>query len=405
MGAPPKRCQRRPAVNWLDLVLIVVLALAALHGLRVGATMQILSFGGMILGLFLGALLVPVFIGLAHSTIAKVILTEGMVFGGALVVGTIGRVIGAHIRPWIRRFGLGIIDSGIGMVVGIVATLVVIWLVAGLVVNANIPVLSRAVERSRILKTVDTILPPAPEWVAHLRSFLNTQGFPEVFTGVSPIDAGPVKLPSNTLVRDAVEHDGRSIVKISSVGCGELIDGSGFVVAPHLVVTNAHVIAGTSHTEVLSDYGRIPHHAYAIYYNPRLDIAVLKVPTLDDPPLPLLDSLVHRGLQGAVIGYPGGGPFTAVPAGVMEEFEAQGRDIYNQGLVDRQVYEIDAVVRPGNSGGPLAEPDGVVVGVVFSRSVTNPNVGFALAMPAVIHDIHIAESSSETPVSTGACMS
>ncbi len=108
-----------------------------------------------------------------------------------------------------------------------------------------------------------------------------------------------------------------------------------------------------------------------VSFDPSYDLAVMRVSGINEPSLVLDPDQVSRGVQAAVLGYPGGGPFTVTPAGVMADFEAEGRDIYGQGLTVRNVYEIDAVVRPGNSGGPLVQPDGEVIGVVFSRSTTN----------------------------------
>ena len=147
-------------------------------------------------------------------------------------------------------------------------------------------------------------------------------------------------------------------------------------------------------------------------YDPELDIAVLRVPGLTDHPLSLLsgNSLVSRGTTAAVLGYPGGGPFDAVPAGVSAAFPATGLDIYGNATTTREIYELYAQVRPGNSGGPLVAsgdagqgiPDGTVLGVVFARSTTDSNVGYALALPAVEKDIAAAESSNSA-VGTGAC--
>jgi S1-C subfamily serine protease len=86
----------------------------------------------------------------------------------------------------------------------------------------------------------------------------------------------------------------------------------------------------------------------------------------------------------------------------MAEFEAEGRDIYGQGLTVRDVYEIQAIVRPGNSGGPLVQPDGQVVGVVFSRSTTNGDIGYALASPGVLSRVLRAADRSGA-VGTGPC--
>jgi S1-C subfamily serine protease len=126
------------------------------------------------------------------------------------------------------------------------------------------------------------------------------------------------------------------------------------------------------------------------------------VPGLTDPSLVLDANVVPRGVEAAVLGYPGGGPFTADAAGVMAEFQAEGRNIYGQGLTIRDVYEIQAVVRPGNSGGPLVEPDGQVIGVVFSRSTTNGNIGYALTSPGVLTRVSTAAGATG-PVGTGPC--
>jgi S1-C subfamily serine protease len=191
-------------------------------------------------------------------------------------------------------------------------------------------------------------------------------------------------------------------VKIEGVGCGQIQEGSGFVVAANLVVTNAHVVAGIQSPRVIDHAGS--HRSVPIFFDPSFDLSVLRTTGLTDPPLHVLDSNVGRGTQGAVLGYPGGGPFDVEPAGVMAEFTATGRDIYGQGLTSRPVYELQAVVRPGNSGGPLVEPNGTVVGVVFSRSASDPNIGYALASHDVNTRVQQAEATN-SPSGTGSCAS
>jgi S1-C subfamily serine protease len=173
-------------------------------------------------------------------------------------------------------------------------------------------------------------------------------------------------------------------------------------VAPGLVVTNAHVVAGISRPMVVDGSGA--HQTTVVLFDPSYDLAVMRVGGISEPPLSLDPAQASRGVQAAVLGYPGGGPFTVAPAGVMADFEAQGRDIYGQKLTVRNVYEIQAVVRPGNSGGPLVEPDGQVIGVVFSRSTTNDDIGYALASPGVLSRVVQAETKS-SPVGTGPCTS
>ena len=201
-----------------------------------------------------------------------------------------------------------------------------------------------------------------------------------------------------------------STVQISGAGCGVIQEGSGFVVAPDLVVTNAHVVAGIPAPFVIDGAGR--HPATAVLFDPRLDIAVLRVGHLTEPPLPLYAGIVGRGTTGVVLGYPEGGPLKYGKAGVAAAFKVPGLDIYGTADVTREIYQLDAVVLPGNSGGPLVAsgdkgvPDGTVVGVVFARATTNSDVGYALAMPAVSADISRAEAApSSTHVGTGQCVS
>jgi S1-C subfamily serine protease len=236
---------------------------------------------------------------------------------------------------------------------------------------------------------------------SRVQSFLSAEGFPPVFAQLAPDSAGPVSLPGSLQLQQAVARDGASTVKIIGEGCGQIQEGSGFVAAPGIVVTNAHVVAGIDHPMVQDGNGA--HQTSVLLFDPSYDLAVMRVDGLDERPLQLDPGQVSRGVQAAVLGYPNGGPFDAVAAGVLAEFEAQGRDIYGQGLTLRNVYEIQALVRPGNSGGPLVQPNGDVIGVVFSRSTTNSDVGYALTSPGVLSRVVQAESASRT-VGTGSCV-
>ncbi len=388
-------------MDWLDILLLAILVIASIHGLRVGAVTQVLGFGGLVLGLFVGALAAPTFTGFASSRDMKAIIAAITLFVAAALFATIGRFFGSRIVPVLRRVHLGGVDQVAGTAVAVVATLFVAWMAAGFLGDSPITALDRGIQHSQILRAADRVLPPTPSWVSRIQAVLDTAGFPTVFAGVAPTTAGPVKVASIPQVQEAVSRDRASTVKIMGTGCGEILEGSGFVVAPGLIVTNAHVIAGMHGIVAIDQSGT--YHASPIYFDPHYDMAVLRVPGLREPVLPILDNLVPRGTQLAVLGYPGGGPFTARQAGVMAEFEAQGRDIYGQGLTVRKVYELQAIVRPGNSGGPLVEPDGTVVGIVFSRSVTNPDVGFALTSPGVLSRLQIAERSTGA-VSTENCV-
>ena len=402
----------RGSMNWVDLVLLVVVALSAVQGLRLGAAMQVLSYGSFLVGLVLGVLLAPSLARLVHDRTGKFVVAAVVVFGVAAAVGAAGRLLGSHSSIALRRLRLGPLDSGLGVAVAVLATLVASWMVSSVLVNSRFPQLDAGIAGSRIVRALDSVLPNPPAVFARIQTFFSANGFPTVFAGIPPVTSGPVSLPPTTspIIRDAVAAAEASTVKIVGEGCGVIQEGSGFVVAPGYVVTNAHVVAGIAHPQVQDASGAILDTS-TMLYDPELDVAVLRVAGLNAPAL-RLDSgpVVPRGATGAVLGYPGGGPFTYGSAGVMAAFRATGFDIYNRNQTDREVYELDAIIRPGNSGGPLvyesASPtdplNGSVIGVVFARSTSDGNVGYALATPAVAAEVQQAEVA-RSPVSTQGC--
>jgi S1-C subfamily serine protease len=387
-------------MNLVDLIVVVVIGLAAIQGLRLGAIVQVLSFGGFLIGLYLGALLASVTVRWVHAQSARTAVALLTLLGVATICGVVGRVLGNLAFRRLHRGIAGSVDSAFGMVVAVVATLLVAWLLANTLMNSTSLSLNAAIDQSRIIRSLDSALPAPPSVFSRVQSFLSSEGFPPVFAQLAPASAGPVSLPGDAQLTQAVNHAGASTVKIIGDGCGQIQEGSGFVVAPGLVVTNAHVVAGIAHPMVMA--GTVLHPTTVLLFDPSYDLAVMRVNGLGEAPLTLDPNQVSRGAQAAVLGFPGGGAFDVKAAGVMAVFEAEGRDIYGQGLTVRSVYEIQAVVRPGNSGGPLVEPDGQVIGVVFSRSTTNGDIGYALTSPGVLSRVRQAEGRS-TPVGTQGC--
>lgn len=390
----------RPDV--LDLVVVVVVLFAVVRGVRMGAVVQVFSYAGFWAGLFLGALVSPMVVVAVHSGIGRAVLSLVVVIGLASLVSALGRVIGGRAWRFLRTVKLGGADAFAGGLVGAASSLLLVWVLAGMLAYAPIGTLSAQIQRSAVVGTLDRTLPPLPSVWSRVQKLASGTGFPQVFAQVDPAAAPPVGLPASPQVAAAVAKDGPSMVKVVGLGCGVIQEGSGFVVSPGLVVTNAHVVAGVAQPYVVDRSG-YRHPAEPIYFDPRFDLAVLRVPGLDEPPLVIDPSTVPRGTMATILGYPGGGPFKATPAGIRARFEAAGRDIYGQGMTLRSVYELQGVVIPGNSGGPLVAPNGEVLGVVFSRSVSNPDVGYALASPGVITRVHAAEAHP-VPSGTGQCV-
>jgi S1-C subfamily serine protease len=390
-------------VDTLDIILVVVILLAAIHGLRLGAAVQVLSFAGALIGLGIGIGLVILITPHVHSQFARTFTSLLLLILPSAMVWGVGRQLGVRAWRHLRGHKFAFVDSGVGAVVAVAGTLVVVWLLASVLVNSQVKLVSTQIENSRVLRAVANVMPPIPNELATVERLLDENGFPLPYIGLLP-PSGPVALPRSPAVREAVIRDGRSTVQVIALGCGNLVQyGSGFVVAPGLVVTNAHVIAGTDHITVKDQIEE--HPATAIYFDPRYDLAVLRVPSLTDPPLHLDPNFVARGTKAVVMGYPGGGPFNAQAAGVLLQFDPVSTDIYGDATVQRQLYEIQSLVRPGNSGGPLAEPGGTVIGVVFSRESSNDRIGFALTSRGVLARVRRAESlPAGHRASTGACI-
>jgi S1-C subfamily serine protease len=183
--------------------------------------------------------------------------------------------------------------------------------------------------------------------------------------------------------------------------CSSNLEGSGFAFAPERILTNAHVVAGVRSVAVLTAESSKAYDATVVYFDPDTDLAVLDVPGLPVDPL-TFSGEVDRGESVAVLGYPENGSLRATPARVRDEIVARGNDIYGEGLVVRDVLSLRADVRPGNSGGPVVNRRGSVVGVVFAASVDRDDTGYAMTPEQVA--TAVAEGlSNDRAVSTGPC--
>ncbi|MBV8693745.1 MAG: MarP family serine protease [Actinobacteria bacterium] len=387
-------------MNWVDVLIVVLLVAAAGHGLLRGAVVQALSFGGLAVGFAVGAALAPVVSGLAEDPTIKAVLALCAQFGAALVLGGVGEMVGARASARLRDTGLGPVDAAGGALLAAAGTLLAVWLAGTMLASVPTRPVAAGIQNSAILRALGRAMPPAPSVFARLQRLLDAGGFPQVFAEFEPRPAGRLPAPSGPAVQAAVARARASTVRIEGSACGSVLEGSGFVAAPDLVVTNAHVVAGVDRPVVTA--GERDLAATTVLFDPNRDLAVLRVPRIDRPPLALVAGPAARGTTGAALGYPGGGPFDAEPAVVLSRVQALGRDIYGRRLVTRTIYEIQSLVRPGNSGGPLVEPDGSVAGVVFARSTLNNDIGFVLTSDTVT-PVVTSVAARTAKVSTGPC--
>lgn len=382
--------------------LIIFFALSSLlRGREIGFVRQFGSTAGFFAGLFLGAWLQPRTVRLAHSSLDRTLVTLLTTLGCAFILMTAGEYLGVYLKRKLSRKRVNVFDNWLGAGLGVISLVLSAWLIAAILGPLPFPSLQTALRDSRIISTLNRRLPPAPSLIAGLGHLIDPNGFPQVFVGGEPSPPPAINLPSGSDLSAAVSRDQASVVKVEGQGCGGIIEGSGFVVRPNEVATNAHVVAGIREPYVHDSNGW--HRTSVIWFDPNLDFAVLRVSGLAGPPLTVANARVADGTPAAVLGYPGGGPFTANPAAVLDELTATGRNIYGQGDTSRNIYEVQASVIPGNSGGPLIDVDGKVIGVIFAESETYQGVGYALTSNGqVINAINQATVRDQV-VGTGQC--
>jgi S1-C subfamily serine protease len=389
-------------VNVLDVVILALIGAAGVSGFRRGALLQLLAYGGLAVGLVAGALLAPPIASLWKNHAAQAGIAVAVVLSLAGVGNAAGWLAGSYVRHHARRTGFGEADAAGGSVLSVIAVVLATWFLAFNLVNGPFPTLSREIRSSTVVRTLGAALPRPPSLLGEVRAFFNRFGFPEVFAGLPPAPAGAVDWPTQAQAQQAFAAAEDSTVRIMGEACGEIQSGSGFVVAPNLVATNAHVVAGVLQPFV-QEQGAASQPATTVLFDPAADLAMLRVQASPGPPLLLASEHVERGTGGAVVAFPGGGDLTGTRAAVRRALDAVGRDIYSHAAVVREVYELQASVEPGDSGGPFVLPDGTVAGVIFAASSTDRGIGYAIISTEVLPDVRAAQDRT-TPVGTGPCI-
>lgn len=387
----------------LDVVLVVVLVVAGISGYRQGFVTGVLSLVGFVGGGVLGTRLAPA-VSRALSTLSPAAVGLVVVLLAASLGQLLASGVGVALRRRLRWRVVRRLDATGGLVLSAVPVLFVAWLLGRAVVRSPYVGLVHQVEHSAILTTVDRVVPTSlADLFAGFFRLIDEGGFPALFSGIGQGTFVPVPPPDPAvLTSPALQADRRDIVKIVGLApsCSRQIEGSGFVYAPDHLITNAHVVAGVTDPSVAVP-GIGVFHAQVVLYDPRTDIAVLYLPGLSLAPLSF-GAPLPAGANAVVAGYPENGPFSAVAARIRTREDVVGPDIYQNAQVTRQVYALRAVVRPGNSGGPLLSPTGLVEGVVFAASTDQPQTGYALTAAQVAADAR-AGSAATAPVSTQGC--
>lgn len=345
----------------LDWLIVLFAFLLALFGFRRGFIVAALSFGGFAIGSFIGTRLGPLLLsgGSASQYAPAFGLIGALLAGAILATGFEG--IGLRLRRTLVLPGFGLLDGAFGAVLSAMLGLAIAWILAAVALQARSdPQLRADIQHSAILSELNQILPPTGPILNVLASL---DPLPRV-TGPLP----NVSPPSAAIAREpGVRVASRSVVRVLGTACGLAIEGSGWVAAPGVVVTNAHVVAG-EHDTTVEPGGHEPQlSAYAIAFDPTDDVSVLRVPGLNLPSLGFASS-TPAGRAGAVLGYPENGPFDARAARIGSTQRIITDDAYGNGPVSRLLTPLRGLVRPGNSGGPLVDRSGQVLTTVFAST-------------------------------------
>lgn len=390
--------------QWLDIAVLAVALVAAISGWRSGAPGSLLALVGVVLGAVAGVLLAPHIVSHLSGPRTKLFVTLFLILVLVVIGEIAGVVLGRAVRGAIRNPTLRIADSVVGVALQLVLVLTASWLLGTALTSSPQPSLASAVRGSKVIAEVDSV---APSWLRtvpnRISALWDDAGLHDLLKPFGPTPVAAVDAPDPSLATSAVVGMTRpSVVKVRGVAtsCQKVLEGSGFVVAPNRVMSNAHVVAGSESVTVEVD-GQT-YDAGVVSYDPNADISILDVPNLPSAPLQFADAEAPSGTDGIVMGYPGGGDFTATPARVREVIELKGPDIYRSTTVTRVVYTIRGTVKQGNSGGPMINRSGKVLGVVFGAAVDDVDTGFVLTADEVARQM--AKVGNVERVPTGTCV-
>ncbi|EOR72761.1 MarP family serine protease [Thermobifida fusca] len=390
----------------LDAILVVLIIVFAISGYRQGFIVGVLSFVGFIGGGVLAALgAPPVIQAFVPNPTQQALIAIAMVFLFAALGQFFTSYLGALIRNRVTWNSARILDAMGGALVSTLSVLLVSWLVGSAVANSMIPLVTEQVQNSRILRTVDRVMPdPAQTWFSTFRRIVDQSAFPQVFSGLGTSEPAEVAEPDPSVLNtEELRRASQSVVKVlgNAPSCQRRVEGTGFVYAHERVMTNAHVVAGVEEELRIVTRDGTQYEAIVVLYDPQQDLAVLAVPGLDLEPLEF-EMQAKKGDDAVVAGFPRDSGFTVVPARIRAEQTARGPDFYHSQQVSREIYQVRAVIQPGNSGGPLLSPRGTVYGVVFAAATNDEETGYVLTAEEVAANAE-AGIRATTPVSTQEC--
>jgi len=383
-------------VSWVDIVIVVVVLLAALRGFSEGAISQIAVIIGLGAGFYLGTAIAP---SLSHDFTTghwRPALALIIILVVTLVGITVGGIVGRIISRFVSVLMLGIIDRVAGVAVGVVAALVLCWLLAGLLAGTPWASVDSAIQNSAILSGLDHVMPPVPSIESRVQTLFRKAGVPAIFANViAPTLPSPVNPQTLPAVIHSISAPSDVVKVLASGSCNTLSEGTAFYVTTDEVVTNAHVVAGHQNFTVNGS------PATVVLYDANNDIAVLRV-AARGAPLRFLVTEPASDTKIQVVGFPLNGTRSRADGYLEGQLSGDGRNIYNQDLEERTFLALEVNVMPGNSGSPVLV-NGRVAGVLESYSLSERSTAYAIPNSIVQQDI--ARTPTKGSASTESCLS
>lgn len=389
---------------YLDLILIAFAAFILIAGWRRGLFVTVFSLIGLIFGAWLGRTLLDTVNGAStSSSLSRTAINATVLFVAIGLGSAAGGFVGKRLRGFFSWKPIRFLDNLSGATLSLVAWSVVFWLIATTLLAAPVSSLTNTVSQSKVLNALEQYMPDeVRSGVESVRVYVSSSGLPDGFANallapaVEPPDLTSVDAPAVVAALD-------SVVKVEGTAakCTTRLTGSGFIVGPDLIITNAHVLAGVEKPTVRIKGKGKAFEGVVVYFDPALDVALIRTKDIPSVALQISDPL-SRGDNAVIAGFPGGGPLTLIPGRVRSVSESNGTDIYGKEPVTREIYSLSADIQQGDSGAPMFAIDGTVAGLVFASSATDAQTGYALTAKEFMVGVESASTATKA-VDTGEC--
>ncbi len=389
---------------YLDLILIAFAVFILVSGWRRGLFVTVFSLVGLVFGAWVGRITLELVNGASTTTsLSRTAINAAVLFVGIAFGSAVGGFFGKRLRSIFSWSPIRLLDNFAGATLSLVAWSVVFWLIATTLLAAPVSSLTNTVSQSKVLNALEQYMPSEiRSGVQSVRVYVSSSGLPDGFANAFLAPA--VEAPDLTSVdAPAVVAGLDSVVKVEGTAaeCSTRLTGSGFVVGPDLIITNAHVLAGVDKPTIRIKGKGKAFEGTVIYFDPALDVALIRTKDIPSVALQISEPLT-RGDNAVVAGFPGGGPLTLIPGRVRSVSESNGTDIYGKEPVTREIYSLSADIQQGDSGAPMFALDGTVAGLVFASSATDAQTGYALTAKEFMVGVESASTATKA-VDTGEC--